>query len=83
MLQKIKDIKICVSFCAQYSFAHMYNQRLLQDLTISMCGYYVLYFVIMESRGAHMYKILSLFHPRKLRTNNRKVWSLVQRLKRT
>ena len=70
------------SFIVRHSRSYVYNQRLLQDLTSSMCGYYVLYFVLMKSRGSNMSRMLSPFHPHRPRVNDRKVWSLVQRLMR-
>ena len=71
------------SFISRHSQSYLYNPRLLQDLSSSMCGVYVLYYIFMKSRGSRMSRILSPFHPHKLWTNDRKVWSMVQQLKRT
>ena len=71
------------AFIFRHGQKYIFNQRLLQDLTSSMCGYYVLYYIFMEGRGARMSRLLSTFHPHKLWTNDRKVWSLVRHLKRT
>ena len=73
------DIK---QFIVTNSFTYFYNHRLLQDLTSSMCGYYVLYFVMKKSRGASMSRLLAPFHPHKLQTNDQRVGSLVHRLQR-
>ena len=70
------------SFILRHCRNYLYNQRMLQDLSSSMCGVYVLYFILMKSRGALMSRILSPFHPHKPQTNDRKVWSVVQQLKR-
>ena len=61
------------SFLLRHSQTYMYNKRLLQDLTSSACGLYAMYYVIMKSRGASLAKVVSAFHPHKLRTNDRTV----------
>ena len=69
-------------FILNHSYRYRYNQRLLQDLTSSACGYYVLYFVLKKSRGASLPRLLAPFHPHKLRTNDQKVTSYVRALKK-
>ena len=59
-----------------------YNQRLCQSLVSSACGLYVLYYVLMKSRGASLFRIQQPFHPHNLRTNDTKVRTLVSNLLR-
>lgn len=62
--------------CSRYKF----NQRLLQSLTSSACGFYVLYYVMMKSRGVGLTRIQRVFYVNNLWGNDRRVWSLVQQL---
>lgn len=73
------DIK---SFILKHCNNYLYNKRLIQDLTSSMCGVYAVYYVLMKSRGVSMSRALSRFHPYKLQSNDRKVWVLVQQLQK-
>lgn len=70
------------NFMLKHSSAHVYNPRLLQDLTSSACGLYVLYYVLMKSRGASLFRTLRVFSPNRLWGNDRRVWFLVQQLRR-
>ena len=67
------------SFIKRHCQNYIYNRRLLQDLTSSMCGAYVVHYVLMKSRGMSMSRILSSFHPHKLRSNDQKVWTLIKK----
>ena len=69
-------------FILRHSYQYRYNQRLVQDLTSSACGYYVLYFIFKKSRGVSLSRLLSPFHPHKLRMNDQKVMSYVRAIKR-
>ena len=59
-----------------------YNQRLCQSLVSSACGLYVLYYVLMKSRGASLLRTQQPFHPYNLRANDNKVRTLVAHLLR-
>lgn len=68
-------------FIETHSIRSRYNDRLLQDLTSSACGLYVLYFVMMKSRGASLHRLLAPFHAIDLRTNDRLVYRMVRHLR--
>ena len=57
-----------------------YNKRLLQSLTSSACGLYVLYYVLMKSRGATLSRVQQMFRRNNLWGNDRRVRSLVFQL---
>lgn len=57
-----------------------YNQRLLQSLLSSACGLYVVYYVLMKSRGARLSRAQQVFHPHRLRANDIRVRSLVKNM---
>lgn len=57
-----------------------YNQRLFQSLTSSVCGVYVLYYVLMKSRGATLGRIQQWFKTNNLFGNDRRVRSLVTQI---
>ena len=59
-----------------------YNQRLFQSLTSSVCGLYVLYYVLMKSRGATLGRIQQMFQTNDLFGNDNRVRSLVTQLTR-
>lgn len=69
-------------FILRHSYHYRYNQRLIQDLTSSACGYYVLYFILRKSRGISLSRLLSVFHPHKLWANDQRVTSYVLSMKR-
>ena len=69
-------------FILKHSTRYTYNKRLLQDVVSSMCGYYVIYFLLMKSRGVSMQKILSVFHPTNLYANDTLVFKRVQQILR-
>ena len=60
---------------------YRFSQRLIQDLTSSACGLYVIYFVMMKSRGESLGKLMSRFSPYTLRVNDRSVQRYVNRIK--
>ena len=57
-----------------------YNARLFQDLLSSACGLYVMYYVLMKSRGACLSRVQQVFHPLRLRANDIRVRSLVKNM---
>lgn len=57
---------------------YTFNSRLLQDMTSSACGLYVVYYVLMKSRGQRLARILWPFSSRYQWTNDRKVRQLVR-----
>ena len=57
-----------------------YIQRLCQSLVSSACGLYVLYYVLMKSRGANLQRVQQSFQPHNLRGNDRRVQTLVLNL---
>ena len=57
-----------------------YNARLFQDLLSSACGLYVMYYVLMKSRGARLSRVQQVFHPYHLRVNDNRVRSLVRNM---
>lgn len=65
-------------FIVQNSFKLKFNKRLLQELTSAVCGYYVIYFIMMKSRGATMTRLLAAFNPTQLRINDQRVFRLVK-----
>lgn len=56
---------------------YTYNQRFLQDLTSSACGLYVIYYVLMKSRGQSLRHILWSFSSRSQWMNDKKVRELI------
>ena len=54
-----------------------YNQRLCQSLVSSACGLYVLYYVLMKSRGASLRRIQQPFNSLNLEANDKQVRNLV------
>lgn len=67
-------------FIAKNSFTWSSNKRLMQPLDTATCGLYVIYFIIMRSRGHSVTRAMTYFHPRHFRTNDRAVLRFVQRL---
>ena len=61
-------------------YSYTFNQRLLQRLTSSYCGFYVLYYVLMKSRGASLYRIQQNFFVNNLWGNDRRVKANVKYL---
>ena len=57
-----------------------YNKRLLQNMLSSACGLYVMYYVLMKSRGARLSRVQQMFHPYHLRVNDNRVRSLVKNM---
>ena len=57
-----------------------YNTRLFQNLLSSACGLYVMYYVLMKSRGARLSRVQQVFHTHCLRTNDIRVRSLVKNM---
>lgn len=57
-----------------------YNQRLCQSLVSSACGLYIIYYVLMKSRGASLRRLQQPFQPYNLRGNDNKVRTLVSNL---
>ena len=71
------------TFINKNSFrALKYNQRLCQSLVSSACGLYVLYYVLMKSRGSSLNRLLQPFNPYNLRGNDNRVRTLVTNLLR-
>lgn len=58
-------------------YPYSYNSRFLQDLMSSACGLYVIYYVLMKSRGQSLHRILLPFSSRYQWMNDRKVWQRV------
>ena len=57
-----------------------YNKRLFQNLLSSACGLYVMYYVLMKSRGARLSRVQQVFNPYRLRANDNRVRSLVKNM---
>lgn len=70
------------NFILRHSTHYTYNQRLLQSLISSACGLYVLYYIMMKSRGARLVQVQRVFDINRLWSNDRRVWSLMQQLRR-
>ena len=66
-------------FLRRHSKKVVYNQRLLQDITSSVCGLYVMYFIYQMSRGMSMQRMLQPFSINTLR-NDRIVQRRIQTL---
>ena len=69
-------------FVYDNSYSCKHNPRILQGITSSACGLYVIYFVLMKSRGRSFSKLLSIFNPFEFRLNDKKVARAVTRLAR-
>ena len=68
-----------VNFITKNSFyPHTFNQRLLQSLTSSMCGFYVIFYIFSKADGKTLSDIQSSFFPHNVWGNDRRVESLVQ-----
>lgn len=52
---------------------YKHNTRFLQDVTSSACGLYVVYYVLMKSRGHSLHRILRPFSSRCQWANDKKV----------
>ena len=70
-----QDIK---KFINKNSFAYSRNRRPVQPLLSYTCGLYVIYFILMKSRGATMGRVLAPFHPLRGRANDRYVYRFVR-----
>jgi len=68
-------------FITNNSRSWVYNRRLLQNLISSYCGFYVVYFVFMKSRGASLHQLLGVFDAHNLQANDNRARTLVQLLK--
>ena len=69
------------NFIKENSFQQCkYNQRLFQNLVSSACGLYVIYYVLMKSRGSSLYRLQQPFHPYNTRGNDNTVRKLVRNL---
>ena len=55
-----------------------HNRRLLQNVTSSTCGLYVIYYICMKSRGWSMRRLLRPFHPHRQRANDELVWKITR-----
>ena len=69
-------------FIVRNCIYYRYNQRLLQSLTSSACGLYAVYYILMKSRGSSLARVQAVFFVNNLWGNDRRVWSLVQQMKR-
>jgi hypothetical protein len=70
-----RDIK---NFISRHSQKYIFNRRMLQAVTSSACGAYVLFFVLMKSRGASHARLLLPFRAfTNGWTNDRTVWRLI------
>lgn len=68
-----------LNFVQRHSFyPYRYNSRFLQDMMSSVCGLYVIYYVLLKSRGYSLSRILSKFSSRCQNVNDKKVAQLVQ-----
>lgn len=65
-------------FIKRNSQSSRYNQRFLQDLTSSACGLYVIYYVLIKSRGGSLNRMLTCFNSLRQRSNDRRVTRLVR-----
>ena len=57
-----------------------YNKRLLQNMLSSACGLYVMYYVLMKSRGALLSRVQRVFNTYQPRANDNRVRSLVKNM---
>lgn len=55
----------------------IYNPRPLQDILISTCGLFVIYFILIKCRGGSMRRVLAPFTTRQ-HVNDRLVWRLLR-----
>ena len=69
-----------LNFIKRNSVHYSYNQRLFQSLLSSACGLYVLYFVLMKSRGARLSRLQQVFDTFRLRANDERVRVLVKNM---
>ena len=69
------DIATFIDKNSFYPF--VYNSRFLQDMTSSVCGLYVIYYVLLKSRGHSLSRIVLPFTSRNQWLNDRKVQYLV------
>lgn len=70
-----KEIK---AFIKRNSQSVSHNSRLLQNITSSACGLYVVYFVLGKSKGLSLQRLTTPFQPHHLQKNDRRVRRLVQ-----
>lgn len=68
--------KFLKSNCTNYN----YNRIMYQDVTSAMCGVYVLYYILMKSRGVRMSRMTRLLHSRFPLRNDRLVWIMTQQI---
>lgn len=61
------------NFILRHCHTYRFNSRLLQDMTSSFCGLYVIFFVYMKSRGASLTRLLASFFAYRAWTNDRVV----------
>ena len=69
-------------FIQRNSRRFRYSDRLCQNLLSSACGFYVMYYVLMKSRGARLSRVQQVFNPYQLRANDNRVRSLVKNMLR-
>ena len=56
------------------------NKRLLQDVTSSTCGLYVLYFIYQKSKGKSLKEMLKPFHSFNTKKNDRWIIRHIQKI---
>ena len=68
-----------LNFVQRHSFhPYRYNSRFLQDMTSSTCGLYVIYYVLLKSRGCSLSRVVFPFSSRYQNVNDKKVAHLVR-----
>ena len=67
-------------FIQKHSATYRYNDRPMQDVFSTVCGYDVLYFVLQKSRGLSLARIQQTFRTSPLYVNDRRVQRLVRGL---
>ena len=77
---------LLLRFLNRHCLYHVHNDRLLQSLTSSYCGYYCVYFVMMKARGQSLSQLLQPFDAVQTWYNDRFIcqWfdSMMTRMKR-
>lgn len=59
-------------------FNYRYNYRMLQHATSSTCGLYVIYYILIKSRGGSLFRVLRPFYSYNTQTNDQIVIRLVR-----
>ena len=71
------------TFLLTHTSSYNYNRFVLQDVTSKACGFYVLYYILMKSRGWCLQRIVGRgFEPHKPRANDNRVTNLVHQMLR-